>query len=89
MRIETEGKRDQEHFPVSTHPQFGVKDLEDERKVRNFKVAVVSSFASDEPIEEIIEAAKILAETTTFYVTGDSSRLAEECSQNGEKQQAM
>lgn len=76
VRIETEGKRDQQHFPVSMHPQFGLKDLEDERKVRNFKVAVVSSFASDEPIEEIIEAAKILAETTTFYVTGDSSRLA-------------
>jgi glycosyltransferase involved in cell wall biosynthesis len=43
--------------------------------MKKFKVAVICSFASDEPIEEIIEAAKILSETTSFFVTGDSSRL--------------
>jgi hypothetical protein len=36
-------------------------------------IAVVSSFASDEPIQEIIEAARILVDTTTFYITGDNS----------------
>jgi hypothetical protein len=39
-------------------------------------IAVVSSFASDEPIQEIIEAARILVDTTTFYITGDNSRIS-------------
>jgi glycosyltransferase involved in cell wall biosynthesis len=42
----------------------------------NFAIAIVSSFASDEPIQEIIEAARILSETTTFYITGDYSRIS-------------
>src|SRR5215210_353527 len=41
-----------------------------------FAIAVVSSFANDEPIQEIIEAARTLADTTTFYITGDNSRIA-------------
>jgi glycosyltransferase involved in cell wall biosynthesis len=63
------------HFPKSMRSQNGLKELESEREMKKFKVAVICSFASDEPIEEIIEAAKILSETTRFFVTGDSSRL--------------
>jgi glycosyltransferase involved in cell wall biosynthesis len=43
---------------------------------KNFTVAVISSFANDEPIQEIIEAARSLADTTTFYITGDNSRIS-------------
>jgi glycosyltransferase involved in cell wall biosynthesis len=43
---------------------------------KNFAVAVISSFANDEPIQEIIEAARALADTTTFYITGDNSRIS-------------
>jgi glycosyltransferase involved in cell wall biosynthesis len=66
----------QQHPPLSMRPpQLGPKELQDESARTKFAVAVISSFASDEPIEEVIGAAKILAETTTFYVTGDPSRL--------------
>lgn len=74
--VEISGNHDQNQFPVSMQSQFHLKDLENEREERKFKIAVICSFASDEPIEEIINAAKILEDTTTFYVTGDSSRLA-------------
>jgi glycosyltransferase involved in cell wall biosynthesis len=43
---------------------------------KNFAVAVISSFANDEPIKEIMEAARALADTTTFYITGDNSRIS-------------
>jgi glycosyltransferase involved in cell wall biosynthesis len=43
---------------------------------QKFAIAVISSFASDEPIQEIIEAARILAESTTFYITGDDTRIS-------------
>jgi glycosyltransferase involved in cell wall biosynthesis len=76
ISISRGSKSDQQNLPVSMHPQLRPKELEDESAHTKFAVAVISSFASDEPIEEVIEAAKILAETTTFYVTGDASRLA-------------
>lgn len=76
MSIDTGSNHDQKHFPVSMQPQFRLKNIDNEMEERKFKIAVICSFASDEPIEEVIDAAKILAETTTFYVTGDSSRLA-------------
>jgi glycosyltransferase involved in cell wall biosynthesis len=78
ISISRGSKYGQQHHPppLSTHPQLRPKKLEDESAGTKFAVAVISSFASDEPIEEVIEAAKILAETTTFYVTGDPSRLA-------------
>jgi glycosyltransferase involved in cell wall biosynthesis len=43
---------------------------------KNFAIAVVSSYAGDEPLQEIIEAASILADTTTFYITGDNSQIS-------------
>jgi glycosyltransferase involved in cell wall biosynthesis len=76
ISISRGSKSDQQNLPVSMDPMLGLKELEDESARTKFAVAVISSFASDEPIEEVIEAAKILAETTTFYVTGDPSRLA-------------
>jgi glycosyltransferase involved in cell wall biosynthesis len=75
IRINRDSKYDQKHLPLSRHIQLELKELEDPSARTKFAVAVVSSFASDEPIEEVIEAAKILAETTIFYVTGDPSRL--------------
>jgi glycosyltransferase involved in cell wall biosynthesis len=70
-------QQQQQHRPLSMRPpQLGPKELQDESARTKFAVAVISSFASDEPIEEVIGAARILAETTTFYVTGDPSRLA-------------
>lgn len=44
---------------------------------KNFAIAVISSFATDEPIQEIVEAARIVLDTTTFYITGDNSRISE------------
>jgi glycosyltransferase involved in cell wall biosynthesis len=44
---------------------------------KNFAIAVISSFATDEPIQEIVEAARIVIDTTTFYITGDTSRISE------------
>jgi glycosyltransferase involved in cell wall biosynthesis len=76
ISIRRGSKYGQQHHPLSTHPPLRPKKLEDESAGTKFAVAVISSFASDEPIEEVIEAAKILAETTTFYVTGDPSPLA-------------
>jgi glycosyltransferase involved in cell wall biosynthesis len=77
IRINRASKYDQQyHLPVSMHAHLGLKEREDESVRTKFAVAVISSFASDEPIEEVIEAAKILAETTAFYITGDPSRLA-------------
>jgi glycosyltransferase involved in cell wall biosynthesis len=67
----------QQHPPLSMRPpQLGPKELQNKGARTKFAVAVISSFASDEPIEEVIGAAKILAETTTFYITGDRSRVA-------------
>lgn len=40
----------------------------------SFKVAVISSFAYDEPLEEILKAAAQLP-TFLFYITGDNSRV--------------
>lgn len=76
ISINRGSKYDQQHLPIPMHPQLGLKELEDVGEGTKFGVAVISSFASDEPIEEVIEAAKILAERTTFYITGDTSRLA-------------
>jgi glycosyltransferase involved in cell wall biosynthesis len=76
ISISRGSKYGQQQHPLSMHPQLRPKELEDESAGTKFAVAVISSFASDEPIEEVIEAAKILAETTIFYVTGDPSRLA-------------
>jgi glycosyltransferase involved in cell wall biosynthesis len=76
ISISRGSKYDQHHHPLSMHPQLRPKELEDQGASTKFAVAVISSFASDEPIEEVIEAAKILAETTIFYITGDPSRLA-------------
>jgi glycosyltransferase involved in cell wall biosynthesis len=76
ISINRGSKSDQQHLPVSMQPQLGLKEQEDESARTKFAIAVISSFANDEPIEEVIEAAKILAETTTFYITGDPSRLA-------------
>jgi glycosyltransferase involved in cell wall biosynthesis len=70
-----DSKYDQNHPPLSRQTRLELKELEDAHGRTKFAVAVISSFASDEPIEEVIEAAKILPETTIFYVTGDSSRL--------------
>lgn len=39
----------------------------------NFKVAVISSFAPDEPIAEIMQAAEMLPDVK-FYITGDSTK---------------
>jgi glycosyltransferase involved in cell wall biosynthesis len=75
ISINRDSKYDQKHLPLSRHTQLEVKELEDASGRTKFAIAVISSFASDEPIEEVIEAAKILAETTNFYVTGDASRL--------------
>jgi glycosyltransferase involved in cell wall biosynthesis len=71
-------KYDGQHIPasLSMQAQSRLKELEDQAGSRKFAFAVISSFASDEPIEEVIEAAKILVETTNFYITGDTSRLA-------------
>ena len=41
-----------------------------------FSVAVISSFAPDEPIKEIVEAARDL-HNVRFYITGDCSRARE------------
>jgi glycosyltransferase involved in cell wall biosynthesis len=73
-----DSKHDRQYLPLSAHHRLGLKEEKYEDASTKFAVAVVSSFASDEPIEEILEAAKILTETTTFYITGDpsSSRLA-------------
>jgi glycosyltransferase involved in cell wall biosynthesis len=76
ISINRGSKSDQQHLPVSMHAQLGLKGREDESARTKFAVAVISSFANDEPIEEVIEAAKILADTTIFYITGDQSRLA-------------
>jgi glycosyltransferase involved in cell wall biosynthesis len=67
-----------QHIPASLSMQARsrLKELEDKAGSRKFAFAVISSFASDEPIDEVIEAAKILVETTNFYITGDTSRLA-------------
>ena len=40
-----------------------------------FKVAVISSFAPDEPLEEILDAAATMSEIL-FYITGDISKAA-------------
>jgi len=77
-RVNRGSKYAQTHFAKSMHSQNGLKELEIERGMKKFRVAVICSFASDEPIEEIIEAAKILSETTSFFITGDSSRLRTE-----------
>jgi glycosyltransferase involved in cell wall biosynthesis len=76
IRGSRDSKYHQQYLPLSTHHQLQLKEEKDENALTKFAVAVISSFADDEPIQEIIEAAKILAETTTFYVTGDPSRLA-------------
>jgi glycosyltransferase involved in cell wall biosynthesis len=44
----------------------------DENK-SSFKAVVICSFAPDEPIVEVVDAAKILPEVT-FYLTGDNSQ---------------
>jgi glycosyltransferase involved in cell wall biosynthesis len=66
-----------QHFPVQYNPsmthQFKSKH---ESAGKNFAIAVISSFASDEPIQEIIEAARSLQDTTTFYITGENSRIS-------------
>ena len=41
-----------------------------------FNVAVVSSFLADEPIDLVFEAAALLPEVS-FYITGDSRRIAQ------------
>jgi glycosyltransferase involved in cell wall biosynthesis len=64
--------------PLSMRPpQLGPNELQDDESARTkFAIAVISSFASDEPIQEVIGAEIILEETTTYYITGDPSRLA-------------
>ena len=47
------------------HTSIGMRDSQ-------FRVAVISSFAPDEPIQDVINAARI-APDVTFYITGDSS----------------
>jgi glycosyltransferase involved in cell wall biosynthesis len=76
IRSSRGSKYDEQHLPLSMHHQLRLKEGKDENALTKFAVAVISSFANDEPIQEIIEVAKILADTTTFYVTGDPSRLA-------------
>jgi glycosyltransferase involved in cell wall biosynthesis len=62
-----------QYTPSMTH-QFRSTD---ESASKNFAIAVISSFATDEPIQEIVEAAKIVIDTTTFYITGDTSRISD------------
>jgi glycosyltransferase involved in cell wall biosynthesis len=78
LTVNRGSKYDRQDLPasLSMQAQSRLNELEDEAVRTKFVFAVISSFASDEPIDEVIEAAKILAETTTFYITGDSSRLA-------------
>jgi glycosyltransferase involved in cell wall biosynthesis len=54
------------------------KITHDERLEKNdkfFKIAVISSFAPDEPLEEILDAAATMSEVL-FYITGDMSKAA-------------
>ena len=60
-----------EHHPNNNNYHHGQQSRDIIGK--DFSIAVVSSFASDEPIQEIFEAARILSHTTTFYVTGGGS----------------
>ena len=42
-----------------------------------FRVAIISSFAPDEPIEAILEAARRCGDEIHFYMTGNPARLEE------------
>jgi glycosyltransferase involved in cell wall biosynthesis len=54
------------------------KKIQEEGEQKNgkfFKIAVISSFAPDEPLEEILDAAANMSEIL-FYITGDKSKAA-------------
>jgi glycosyltransferase involved in cell wall biosynthesis len=70
-----DSKYDRQYLPLTMHHGLGLEEKYENASTK-FAVAVVSSFANDEPIQQILEAAKILTETTSFYITGDVSRLA-------------
>ena len=56
--------------------EIAKKRMHEEGEQKNgkfFKVAVISSFAPDEPLEEILDAAATMSETL-FYITGDKSK---------------
>jgi glycosyltransferase involved in cell wall biosynthesis len=54
----------------------GKKQEKGEEKNDKFKVAVISSFAPDEPLAEILDAATAMS-GIQFYITGDKSKAAE------------
>jgi glycosyltransferase involved in cell wall biosynthesis len=47
-----------------------------------FNVAVINTFATDEPLEEVLAAARHLQDVT-FYITGDTRRAPERVPSNG------
>ena len=56
--------------PVPSVPVVTPKPLTGE-----YRVAVISTFAQDEPFEAVLDAAKSLPDHVHFYVTGDSDKL--------------
>ena len=63
--------------PLSSF-EIEMKKTQDEGLEKNdkfFKIAVISSFAPDEPLEEILNAAATMSEVL-FYITGDMSKAA-------------
>lgn len=59
-------------FGVAMNPPIVLPDIKYKKLAGNHNVLFVNSFAPDEPIEEIIEVAKVL-QSIAFYITGDCS----------------
>jgi len=58
--------------PLPIAPQTNPRDACD-----NFRVAVISTYADDEPLEEIIGAAAAAGSEFRFFITGNPQKLAE------------
>ena len=62
------------HATIVTDVPVTYERIADFPTAGRFSVAVVCSFNDDEPIDQIVEAARELP-TVTFYLTGDARRL--------------
>jgi hypothetical protein len=56
---------------LATSPKDAPPDLKGEVDQQYFDIAVVNTFAADEPLDIILEAARCLPQTVRFFIMGD------------------